>query len=34
MRKAYRETINTIKDLDKAFTEMAMVSTLTREEAW
>ena len=34
MRRAYRETINTIKDLDNAFTEMAMVSTLTREEAW
>ena len=34
MRRAYRETIDTIKELDKAFTEMAMVSTLTREEAW
>jgi hypothetical protein len=34
MNRAYRETIETIKGLDKAFTEMAMVSNLTREEAW
>lgn len=34
MNKMLRETVATITELDKAFTEMAMVSTLTREEAW
>ena len=34
LRRIYRETLRTIKDLDKAFTEMAIVTTMSRKEAW
>ena len=34
LRRIYRETIRTITELDKAFTEMAIVTTMSREEAW
>lgn len=34
MKRALKESINTIKDLDKAFTNMAVVTSMSREEAW
>ena len=33
LRRAYRETIRTVTDLDKALTDMAVVTTMTRKEA-
>ena len=33
LRKAYRETIRTVTELDKALTDMAVVTTMTRKEA-
>jgi hypothetical protein len=32
LRRIYRETLRTITELDKAFTEMAVVTTLNREQ--
>lgn len=32
LRRIYRETLRTIKDLDQAFTEMAIVTTMSRKE--
>jgi len=32
LRRIYRETLRTVKDLDKALTEMAIVTTLNRQE--
>jgi TP901 family phage tail tape measure protein len=34
LRRIYRETIRTITDLDKALTEMAIVTSMNRKEAW
>ena len=34
LRRIYRETIRTIRDLDSALTEMAIVTTMNREETW
>ncbi len=34
LRRIYRETLRTIRDLDKALTEMAIVTTLNRKETW
>lgn len=34
LRKVYRQTIETIKELDKSFNEIAMVTTMTTKEAW
>ncbi len=34
LRRVYRETLRTIRDLDKALTEMAIVTTMNREQAW
>lgn len=34
LRRIYRETIRTIKELDQAFTEMAIVTKMSREETW
>jgi TP901 family phage tail tape measure protein len=34
LRRIYRETLRTIRDLDKALTEMAIVTTMGREEAF
>lgn len=34
IRKIYRETIKTIKDLDQALTEMAIVTSMNREQTW
>jgi len=34
LRRIYRETLRTITDLDKAFTEMAIVTTMNREQTW
>ena len=34
LQRVFRESIRTIKELDKAFTEIAMVTTLTNKEAW
>ena len=34
LRRIYRETIRTITELDSALTEMAVVTTMNREEAW
>jgi hypothetical protein len=33
LRRVYRETLRTIRDLDKALTEMATVTTMSRKEA-
>ena len=33
LRRAYRETIRTVTELDKALTDMAVVTTMTRKEA-
>ena len=33
LRKAYRETIKTVTELDKALTDMAVVTTMSRKEA-
>lgn len=33
LRRIYRETLRTIKDLDKALTEMAIVTSMNRNEA-
>jgi hypothetical protein len=33
LRRIYRETLRTVRDLDKALTEMAIVTTMSREEA-
>jgi hypothetical protein len=33
LRRIYRETLRTIRDLDKALTEMATVTTMNRQEA-
>lgn len=33
LRRAYRETIRTVTDLDKALTDMAVVTTMSRKEA-
>lgn len=33
LRKAYRETIRTVTELDKALTDMAVVTTMSRKEA-
>ena len=33
LRRIYRETLRTIRDLDKALTEMAVVTTMNRKEA-
>lgn len=33
LRRAYRETIKTITELDKALTDMAVVTTMSRQEA-
>lgn len=34
LKKIYRETIKTITDLDKAMTEMTIVTNMSRKEAW
>jgi TP901 family phage tail tape measure protein len=34
LRRIYRETLRTIRDLDKALTEMAIVTTMNRKETW
>ena len=34
LKKIYRETISTIKNLDSALTEMSVVTSMTRKEAW
>ena len=34
LRRIYRETLRTIRDLDSALTEMAVVTSMNREEAW
>ena len=34
MRRALSQSISTIKDLDKAFTNMAIVTSMSRKEAW
>ncbi len=34
VNRVVRDSIKTIKDLDKAITDMALVTTLSREEAW
>jgi len=34
LRRIYRETLRTIRDLDKALTEMAIVTTMSREQAF
>ena len=34
LRRVYRETLRTIKDLDSALTEMAIVTSMSRDEAW
>lgn len=34
LRRIYRETLRTIRDLDKALTEMAIVTTMNRKEAF
>ena len=34
LRRVYRETIRTITELDHALTEMAIVTTMNREETW
>lgn len=34
LRRIYRETIGTIKELDHAMTEMAVVTNMNREETW
>lgn len=34
LRRIYRETLTTIRELDKALTEMAIVTTMNRKEAW
>lgn len=34
LRRIYRETLRTITDLDKALTEMAIVTTMNRKETW
>ena len=34
LRRIYRETLRTITELDKAFTEMAIVTTMNREQTW
>jgi TP901 family phage tail tape measure protein len=34
VNRTVRDAVKTIKDLDKAITDMALVTTLSREEAW
>ena len=34
IKRLYKETIKTVKDLDSALTEMAVVTTMGRKEAW
>jgi TP901 family phage tail tape measure protein len=34
VNRVARDSVKTIKDLDKAITDMALVTTLSREEAW
>jgi TP901 family phage tail tape measure protein len=34
LRRVYRETLRTIKDLDSALTEMAVVTSMNRKESW
>jgi TP901 family phage tail tape measure protein len=34
LRRIYRETLRTIRDLDKALTEMAIVTSMNRKETW
>jgi TP901 family phage tail tape measure protein len=34
LRRIYRETLRTVKDLDSALTEMAIVTSMNRKEAW
>ena len=34
LKRIYKETLNTIKNLDKALTDMAVVTTMSRREAW
>ncbi len=34
LRRIYRETIRTVKDLDQALTEMSVVTSMSRKESW
>lgn len=34
LRRIYRETLRTVKDLDQALTEMAIVTSMNRKETW
>ena len=34
LKRIYKETLRTIKDLDKALTDLSIVTTMTRKEAW
>ena len=34
LKKAYQVTIDTIKDMDKALTDMAVVTNMSREQTW
>lgn len=34
LRRVYRETIRTITELDKSMTQMSIVTSMTRKEAW